>query len=187
MPAMAMTAAAALLMGGTPSIVGSARPPPPPPATAAEAGSPPESPAPSPSSLPDGWPGFRIRAEGFSRTAGDAIAGIREAMLSGNAGAVVERIRAAALAGTDLLAWLDANPPEVCYADAWQALHDATDQLVPMFTGLAADGLDGAMDGLIDAGTALVAADDGIAEAASACRPSPPSPDGSPRTMLATR
>ncbi|MFN8622097.1 MAG: hypothetical protein U0869_15305 [Chloroflexota bacterium] len=184
LPAVAMGAAAALLMGGTVLVVGSALPPAP--ATAAEASATPDTPSPSPSALPSGWPGFQLQAEAFTKTAGDTIAKVRDALFSGNAGAVVDDIQAAATAGTDLLVWLDANPPEACFTDAWGALHDATDQLVPMFTGLATNGLDGAMDGLINAGTALVAADDAIASAAAACGPALPSPNGSPQAMLAT-
>jgi hypothetical protein len=136
---------------------------------------------------PGGWAGFRARAEPFALLATAAIGEVRDAMFSGNSGAVVGDLLEAAAAGTDLIAWLDANKPEACYQTAWAALRDAAALLAPTFAELAANGLEGAMDGLIRAGTALVAADDAITEARLACGDAVPSPAGSPVAGLAVR
>jgi hypothetical protein len=168
-----LLAAAAVAVAVLPVGAGSAQSPAPPAASAAPGGSPGPGASPAGSPAAPGWTAFAAKATPFIDAAFDAINAIRDALFSGTAGAVTDTVHAATITTADLLVWLDSNPPEACYQDAWDGLARSAELLAALYAAIATDGVAGAMDGIIGAGSALEGAAQAVRAAGAACGRSP--------------
>jgi len=148
---------------------------PPPPASPSPTPAPPTAP-PSPRPGPSG---FFDQVGAYATSVYPVFGRFRTAFGTGDLHQDDVLVGQLAQASDDLVRWLDANPPAICYAESWVAFRAAATQLGAMFARYVLMGLDGITDQLIGSGVALQAATATVPATAAACGVVLPSPSAS--------